>query len=164
MPSTENLLIASPPAAPALPTRRTAVHLTIAAATASLLIAAAPHPVLGQTAVVVDVVAVAQGYRFSDLQGHKILNQTGDDIGKLDDLIITKEKLLYAIISVGGFLGLGAHLVAVPYDSLNISADAKSITLPDASKAQLEQMPEFKYSASSSAKAPAGDTNANTNK
>jgi hypothetical protein len=49
----------------------------------------------------------------------------------------------YAILSVGGFLGMGTHLVAVPFDSLQISS--KQVTLLNATKDSLLALPEFKY-------------------
>jgi hypothetical protein len=46
-------------------------------------------------------------------------------------------------LSIGGFLGMGSHLVVVPYDSLTF-AD-KKMTLPGGSKEGLKMLPEFKY-------------------
>jgi sporulation protein YlmC with PRC-barrel domain len=95
--------------------------------------------------VVVDVVTVADGYRFSKLRGQTIYNSTNEKIGDLDDLIIGKDRVLFAIIQVGGFLGLGSRLVAVPYTSLQISDDGRRIVLPGATKEQLKSLPEFHY-------------------
>jgi hypothetical protein len=95
--------------------------------------------------VVVDVVSVADGYRFSKLRGETVYNSTKEKIGSLDDLIVGKDRVLFAIIEVGGFLGIGSRLVAVPYTSLQISADGKRITLPNATKEQLKSLPEFHY-------------------
>ena len=53
--------------------------------------------------------------------------------------------MLFAILQVGGFLGLGGLLVAVPYDRLEIGGDDEPIVLAEASREQLERMPEFKY-------------------
>ena len=49
----------------------------------------------------------------------------------------------YAILSVGGFLGMGTHLVAVPFSEIRIVQ--KEMQLPDATKDSLEALPEFKY-------------------
>jgi hypothetical protein len=95
--------------------------------------------------VVVDVVAVADGYRVSKLRGTTVVNPANEKIGSLDDLIVGKDRVLFAIIQVGGFLGIGSHLVAVPYTSLQISDDGKHIVLPGATKEQLKNLPEFKY-------------------
>jgi sporulation protein YlmC with PRC-barrel domain len=93
--------------------------------------------------VVVDVHAVALGYRASELRGRTVSNDHGEKIGAINDLIIGQDKVLFAVLSVGGFLGLGDHKVAVPYGSLQISP--QKIVLPGATKAALTALPEFKY-------------------
>ena len=95
--------------------------------------------------VVVDVVAVADGYRASKLRGTTVVNSKNEKIGELDDLIVGKDRVLFGIIQVGGFLGIGSHLIAVPYDSLQISEAGKRIVLPGASKEHVKDLPEFKY-------------------
>jgi PRC-barrel domain len=94
---------------------------------------------------VVDVRTVAQGYRASKLIGERVDNDKNEKIGTLDDLIITKDKSLIAILQVGGFLGVGGYLVAVSYDNLNISDDGRKITLAGASKDALKKLPEFQF-------------------
>ena len=95
--------------------------------------------------VVVDVVAVADGYRASKLRGTTVVNSKNEKVGEIDDLVIGKDRVLFAIVQVGGFLGLGSRLIAVPYTSLQINDDGRRIVLPGATKQQLEQLPEFKY-------------------
>jgi hypothetical protein len=95
--------------------------------------------------VVVDVVAVADGYRASKLRGATVVNAKNEKIGELDDLIVGKDRVLFAIVQVGGFLGLGSHLIAVPYTSLEISDEGRRIVLPGATKEQVKGLPEFKY-------------------
>ena len=95
--------------------------------------------------VVVDVVAVADGYRASKLRGTAVVNSKNEKVGEIDDLIVGKDRVLFAIIQVGGFLGLGSRFIAVPYTSLQINGDGSHIVLPGATKQQLEQLPEFKY-------------------
>jgi len=95
--------------------------------------------------VIVDIKAVSQGYQISKLIGAKVENDKNEKIGSLDDLIVTKDRDLFAILQVGGFLGLGGHLVAVPYTSLSISDDGAKITLGGGSKEALGKLPEFQY-------------------
>jgi len=95
--------------------------------------------------VVVDVVAVADGYRASKLRGAPVVNSKNEKIGELDDLIVGKDRVLFGIIQVGGFLGLGSHLIAVPYDSLQISEAGRRVVLPGATKEHVKDLPEFKY-------------------
>jgi len=51
-------------------------------------------------------------------------------------------------LQVGGFLGVGGHLVAVPYDNLVIDDSGQKITLPAASKDELKKLSQFNYPAS----------------
>lgn len=95
--------------------------------------------------VVVDIVAVADGYRFSKLRGQTVRNTQNEALGELDDLIVGKDRVLFAIIEVGGFLGIGSHLIAVPYTSLQISNNGNRIVLPNATKQNVKELPEFKY-------------------
>lgn len=92
---------------------------------------------------VVDVTIVSQGYRARKLLGTAVQNDANQKIGSLEDLIITKDHGLFGIIQVGAFLGLGGHLVAIPYDSLAISDDGRKITLAGASKEALHNLPEY---------------------
>ncbi|MGZ5090231.1 MAG: PRC-barrel domain-containing protein [Burkholderiales bacterium] len=95
--------------------------------------------------VVVDVKAVARGYRTSKLKGTNVTNDKNEKIGEIDDIIIGRDKVLFAILQVGGFLGLGAHLVAVPYQSLVIDDTGRKIQLPGASREALKKLQEFRY-------------------
>ena len=93
----------------------------------------------------VDVRTVAAGYRASKVIGSSVLNQANETIGKIDDLLVTRDgKEPYAVLSVGGFLGMGTHMVVVRYDSLKF-ADNK-IMLPGGTKDGLKMLPAFEYS------------------
>lgn len=92
----------------------------------------------------VDVTALADGYRSSKIVGSTVANDSNQNIGKIDDLLVGRnDRVLYAIISVGGFLGVGGKLVAVPYQSLQIASD--KLILPGGSRDALKSLPEFKY-------------------
>ncbi|MGE0652130.1 MAG: PRC-barrel domain-containing protein [Alphaproteobacteria bacterium] len=110
-----------------------------------------PRPVQAQAVelVILDVAAVARGYRASKLTGSNVVNDRGERIGTLDDVILGREepRALYGILQVGGFLGIGGHLVAVPFGNLHIAQDGK-VTLPGASREQLRRLPDFVYPAS----------------
>jgi sporulation protein YlmC with PRC-barrel domain len=112
-----------------------------------ILMVAHPMTVLSQAVqlVKVDVSVVAKGYRVSKLIGSNVTNEKNEKIGSIDDMIVDRSRNLYAVLQVGGFLGLGGRLVAVPYGSLNIDDEARKIELPGASKDELKNLPEFKY-------------------
>jgi len=93
----------------------------------------------------VDVQTVAAGYRASKVIGSNIINDANESIGKIDDLLVTRDgKEPYAVLSVGGFLGMGTRLVVIRYDSLKF-ADNK-IVLPGGTKDGLKMLPAFQYS------------------
>jgi hypothetical protein len=58
-----------------------------------------------------------------------------------------KKQVNFVVLQVGGFLGMGGHLVVVPYDSLVIDDKGQKITLPGASKDELKKLSEFNYPA-----------------
>jgi hypothetical protein len=96
--------------------------------------------------VKIDVQKLAAGYRASKVIGSSVPNDAGETIGKIDDILVSSDgKQPYAVLSIGGFLGMGTHLVVVPYDTLNF-ADNK-VVLPGGTKESLKMLPEFKYAA-----------------
>jgi hypothetical protein len=111
-----------------------------------LTLSAAPH-IQAQTVqlIAVDVRDVAQGYQTSALVGSRVKNDKDETIGTLEDIVITKDRRIFAIVQVGGFLGIGGRLIAVPYDSLQISDDGRKVTLAGATKEALEKLPEFRF-------------------
>jgi sporulation protein YlmC with PRC-barrel domain len=83
------------------------------------------------------------GYRASKLTGADVYDTSGSKIGTVDDIVlVTPDQGAFAIVSVGGFLGMGKHLIAVPFSELQISS--KQIVL-QADKDAIKAMPEFKY-------------------
>jgi sporulation protein YlmC with PRC-barrel domain len=123
--------------------------LTAAIAVAGVLLAMPAERAFSQVAelVVVDVKVVARGYRASKLKGTTVTNDKNEKIGEIDDIIIGRDKVLFAILQVGGFLGLGGHLVAVPYQSLVIDDTGRKIQLPGASRDALKKLQKFEYAA-----------------
>jgi hypothetical protein len=93
----------------------------------------------------VDPQSVATGYRTSKVVGSTVLNEAHETVGTIDDLIVTaNEKVPFAVLSVGGFLGMGSKYVVVPFSSLQV--EDKKMVLPGATKDSLKGLPEFKYS------------------
>jgi hypothetical protein len=93
----------------------------------------------------VDVQKVAAGYRASKVIGSSVVNDANQTIGKIDDLLVTRDgKEPYAVLSVGGFLGMGTRLVVIRYDSLKFADD--KIILPGGTKDGLRMLPAFQYS------------------
>jgi hypothetical protein len=91
----------------------------------------------------VDITQVSAGYRASKVIGSTVVNDANESIGSIDDLLVSPDgKATYAVLSVGGFLGMGSKLVVVPYSSLQLG---DKIVLPGGTKDGLTNLPEFKY-------------------
>ena len=76
--------------------------------------------------------------------GKSVYNDNKQKIGTVDDLIITPDRAIsYAIIGVGGFLGIKKHDVAIPVNQFK--GDQDRIILPGATKDALKAMPKFEY-------------------
>lgn len=123
------------------------VTLLAAAAIATVGFAA---PVLSQgsqqtvSVLRVDPQASASGFRASKIVGGDVMNEANEKIGHIDDLIVTeRDRVPFAVLSVGGFLGMGDRLVAVPFNSIELNE--KQMVLRGANKDALKGMPEFKY-------------------
>jgi hypothetical protein len=92
----------------------------------------------------VDPQSLATGYRTSKVVGSTVVNEANDTVGTIDDLIVTPgEKVPFAVLSVGGFLGMGTKYIVVPYSALQVNN--KKMVLPGATKESLKALPEFKY-------------------
>ncbi len=123
-------------------------------------------------------------WRTSKMDGINVYNDANEKIGAISDLLMDKSgNVKLAVIGVGGFLGMGEHLVAVPFEKLKFvnqavaattttkpaattttgaatgtektttatTASSSSKWYPDhavfnATKDELKNMPEFKYS------------------
>jgi hypothetical protein len=91
----------------------------------------------------VDVQKLTAGYRASKIVGSSVTNDTQGNIGKVDDLLVSPDgKNPFVVLSIGGFLGMGTHLVAIPFDSLKLVEN--KVVLPGGTKDGLRMLPEFK--------------------
>ncbi|MFN3322585.1 MAG: PRC-barrel domain-containing protein [Bryobacteraceae bacterium] len=81
----------------------------------------------------------------SSLASNRVRNRTGEDVGTIKDLMIDiyQGRVAYAVLSFGGFLGLGDKLFAVPWDKLRVDEVNREIII-DATREQLERAPGFK--------------------
>ena len=92
----------------------------------------------------VDPQTVATGYRTSKVVGSTVVNEANETVGTIDDLIVVpSEKVPFAVLSVGGFLGMGTTYVVVPFSALDLNE--KRVLLRGATKDSLRGLPPFKY-------------------
>ncbi len=78
------------------------------------------------------------------INGDKVINMVGEHLGKIEDLMIDLEngRVAYAVLSFGGFLGLGNKLFAVPWEALSVRPHEHAFAL-DVSKEILEKAEGF---------------------
>lgn len=94
----------------------------------------------------VDSMQLREGQRASRLIGSTVYNENNESIGEVDDLIVPQAGgQPVAVISVGGFLGIGARLVAVPYERLQHNAERNRWMLQGATRDSLQSLPAFNY-------------------
>jgi hypothetical protein len=118
-------------------------------ALASLLAAAqAQAQVAGTTTIGVQVTKlqfVASGWSAKkQILGKIVYNEDGEQVGKIDDLIIAPDSAVsFVIVGAGGFVGLKRHHVAIPAEQLG-ERDGNFV-LPGATKAVIKALPAFEY-------------------
>jgi hypothetical protein len=79
----------------------------------------------------------------SDLLGSDVVNDQGDTVAEIVDMVKQSDSdQLLAVLSVGGFLGIGEKEVAMPLDRFQVGAD-QQIILSNASEDELEDMPAW---------------------
>ena len=90
----------------------------------------------------------ADAYLASSFLGESVYTGTGDkaqNIGDVNDIVIdAKGQVKSIVVGVGGFLGIGEKSVALDFPKLSwMEANGDRWLLTDASKEQLEALPEF---------------------
>ncbi|APR39728.1 PRC-barrel domain-containing protein [Paraburkholderia sp. SOS3] len=65
------------------------------------------------------------------LDGDRVISSDGHDIGKLKDIMldVRSGRVAYAVLSTGGFLGIGDKLMAIPWGALTLDTDRTCFVL-----------------------------------
>jgi len=81
----------------------------------------------------------------STFVGADVENPKGEDLGDIKDVVIDRAtgRIAYAVISFGGFMGLGDKLFAVPWGAFSQSAADKDTFILDVDKDRLKNAPGF---------------------
>ncbi|TFL13056.1 PRC-barrel domain containing protein [Pusillimonas caeni] len=88
------------------------------------------------------------------LKGKSVYNENDEKVGDIKDLVMSSDgKVTHVILGVGGFVGVGEHPVAIPYEEIKESGD--KLTLQGYTKDQLKEMPAYEYPKEEPAPAPA---------
>jgi len=80
----------------------------------------------------------------STLAGDHVRNPEGEDLGKVEEIMldVATGRVAYAVLSFGGFLGMGSKLFALPWEALTLDEDNHEFVL-NVSKQKLENAPGF---------------------
>jgi sporulation protein YlmC with PRC-barrel domain len=80
----------------------------------------------------------------SSITGTRIRNRQGENLGNIKDLMINTETagVAYAVVSFGGFLGLGVKYFAIPLEAFEVDTDNEQFVL-NLDRRQLENAPGF---------------------
>ncbi|HWQ93255.1 MAG TPA: PRC-barrel domain-containing protein, partial [Clostridia bacterium] len=67
------------------------------------------------------------GVKLSKLMEAQIQSSDGEDLGKLQDVLINKQtgQIDFAVLGQGGFLGMGEKLVPIPWKALNVKSETE---------------------------------------
>jgi sporulation protein YlmC with PRC-barrel domain len=82
--------------------------------------------------------------RASTVRGTSVFNAAGEELGHIDDIVLNKRdgKATVAIMSFGGFLGLGEQYHPLPWASLNYDPGRGGYVV-DVTREQLEGAPAY---------------------
>ena len=80
----------------------------------------------------------------STLTGDNVVNRQNEDLGTIEELMIDTEngRIAYAVLSFGGFLGMGDKLFAIPWNALTVDTGERRFVL-DVDRSKLELAPGF---------------------
>src|ERR1700730_17714275 len=61
------------------------------------------------------------------LDGNKVMSSDGEHVGKISEIMLDVRggRIAYAVLSEGGFLGMGTNLHAIPWSALTLDTNAK---------------------------------------
>jgi sporulation protein YlmC with PRC-barrel domain len=123
--------------------------ITVSLAALATPVLAEEARTVGATPAEAKYSTVAKDEMFSSkLKGLNVYNQKDESIGEITDLAIKNHQIDALILSVGGFLGMGEHYVAVSPSSVNVRYDNKNdkwLASMNTTKDALKAAPEFKY-------------------
>ena len=80
----------------------------------------------------------------SSISGDDVVNAQGEDLGRIEDLMIDTESgaVEYAVLSFGGLLGIGDKYFAVPFKQMHVDRENRRMVL-NVDKSRLENAPGF---------------------
>ena len=67
----------------------------------------------------------------SSLKGNKVVNHQGEDLGEIQEIMVDLDRgrVAYAVLSFGGFLGMGDKLFSIPWQAFSVDTVQKRLVL-----------------------------------
>lgn len=93
--------------------------------------------------------------RADELIDRDIVNQQGDTVGELEDVVVDKDGRLFGVVDIDGIAGLGAQDVVIPVDQLKIGQDNLTL-MSQKSEDDLKKMPNYDESKYTSVRSERG--------
>jgi hypothetical protein len=80
----------------------------------------------------------------STLAKDSVRNRSNEDVGSIKEIMldVPSGRVAYAVLSVGGFLGMGDRLFAIPWEALTLDEDRECFIM-DVDKQRIENAPGF---------------------
>lgn len=80
----------------------------------------------------------------STFNGNKVMSSDGEHVGKISDVMldVRSGRIAYAVLSEGGFLGMGTTLHAIPWNALTLDTDEKCFRV-DIAAQKIKDEPGF---------------------
>lgn len=88
----------------------------------------------------------------STMKGDSVRNREGEDLGEIEEIMldVRSGRVAYAVLSFGGFLGMGEKLFAIPWEALELDQENERFvlgvdqdTLENAPGFEEDEWPEF---------------------
>jgi sporulation protein YlmC with PRC-barrel domain len=88
--------------------------------------------------------AIDQVLSASTLIGDGVRNEAGDSLGKIEEIMLDLHtgRVAYAVLSFGGFMGVGNKLFAVPWSAMDLDLENHEFIL-DMDEERLKDAPGF---------------------
>ena len=113
-------------------------------AAADPTVTASTSPAKGDILVSPDKMTGAKILSANDFIGKTVYSRANENVGKVDDIILSENGVQAVVLGVGGFLGMGTKDVAVMLSSIDITKDGSSTKLVmDTTKEQLKAAPTY---------------------
>ena len=88
------------------------------------------------------------------LLGIEVIDSAGDEVGEVNDIIMTDGLPEVVVIEAGGWMGIAERLVAVPFAETSMSDDQEVMIVTTMTMDQIEELPTFEPAAEEMEPAP----------